>query len=163
MAFDFVTAAAGESFLTRATVHEYVWGYDSPFLKWVSDNLQPMNSTIFQLQGNNTSESDAFEKLKGQYDVYYTGNNNSDLMNYYLQWHGMKDLEVWNNTGDSNTVKGYDGTGFSIQNVEGKNFTVFVDTLYRHVKFWYNSTEEVKGKRTQIRFFFHLPAHVRIP
>lgn len=149
LAFDLITSAASSGILTRATVHDFVWGYESPFLSWISKNLQPLPSTTFGLQNNDTSEGEAFQKLNGTFDVYYTGKDDSRLFNYYAQWHGLKNLSVWSSQGDSDVVKGYDGSGFSMQIPEGKNLTVFVDTLYRHLRLWYNTTEEVKGNRSQ--------------
>eukprot|EP01127_Copromyxa_protea_P018193 TRINITY_DN5662_c0_g1_i1.p1 TRINITY_DN5662_c0_g1~~TRINITY_DN5662_c0_g1_i1.p1 ORF type:complete len:512 (-),score=98.33 TRINITY_DN5662_c0_g1_i1:77-1480(-) len=144
MAFDLIASAANQTLFTKTTIHNFIWGYESPFLQWVNQTVQPLNSTIFQLQPNDTSEGECFDRLHGQYDEYYTGKNDSNLLNWYTQWHGMRDLEVWG-TEDANKVYGYDGTGYSILIPEGKNLTIFVDTLYRHLVLWHNMTEEVEG------------------
>jgi len=57
----------------------------------------------------------------------------------------MTNLGVWSDDDDSNTVFGYDGSGFRTAIPPDANLTVFVDTLYRHIGIWHNSTEEVKG------------------
>eukprot|EP01127_Copromyxa_protea_P011674 TRINITY_DN2961_c0_g1_i1.p1 TRINITY_DN2961_c0_g1~~TRINITY_DN2961_c0_g1_i1.p1 ORF type:complete len:525 (-),score=63.57 TRINITY_DN2961_c0_g1_i1:103-1500(-) len=144
IAFDLIASATNQTLFTKTTIHDFIWGYESPFLEWINKTVQPLNTTLFRLQPNDTSEGECFERLKGQYDEYYTGKNDSNLLHWYTQWHGMRDLQVWGDE-DANEVYGHDGIGFSINIPDGKNLTVFVDTLYRHVEFWHNSTEVVRG------------------
>jgi len=163
LAMDILTSAASESIFTTVSVHDYVWGYESPFLKWVSQ-VKKLKSTIFKLQTNNTSDKEAYDHLNGRFDVYYTGSNDTNMVNYYHQWHGMTNLGVWSNTTDADTVKGANGDGFQIGIPENKNLTVFVDTLYRHMELWHNMTTEVQGITLNVywtdpRSFYNVSEH----
>jgi len=142
--FDLLTSAANQELFINVTVDEFVWGFQSPFLEWINENVQPGTKTEFALQTNDTSEDEKYKALNGTHDIYFTGNNGTDLLNEYAQWHGMRDLKVWGSE-DANKVRGTDGTGFGINIPDNVNMTVFVDTLYRHLGIWHNMTEDVKG------------------
>jgi len=56
----------------------------------------------------------------------------------------MSNLQIWGSN-QANLLYGTDGGSFSPFMPENSNYTVFVDTLYRKISFWYNTTEEVEG------------------
>lgn len=62
LAFDTISAFGNGSPFTQVTVHEFVWGYNSSFLKWLNDtvgNYVPGIIPWFYMEHNCTSEDEA--------------------------------------------------------------------------------------------------------
>jgi len=84
----------------------------------------------------------------------YTGKSNTSRLNEYYSWDGKTDLiypssnktlhALWGND-DANRVRGSDGLGFDIDIKAYDAQTIFVDNLFRHVRFVANQSVPVQG------------------
>jgi len=150
------TSDAGLGPFVNASVHDYVWGFDSDLLLWANKTFGALipNSTInsvVSVQFNDTSEEDTRKRYKYQPDSMNTGNSDSNQLNQFVHFRGSPDLKIWGDT-EANTVKGSDGLGFKVDIQGYENLLVFVDTLYRHLQFLSNTTVELKGIPTSVYF-----------
>jgi len=144
LAFDLLSSAATSSPFIKVSVQEYIFGYNSHFLSWLNHTLPTLKQkTWFELQHNMTNVDEGRDFLKNLTDTFYTGNDNLSKILQYKRWHGIENLEIWNGT-DANALYGTDGRQFQI-GLSEDNLTIFIDTLYRHSNFWYNTTYNIKG------------------
>jgi len=166
LAIDIIESAAVKKNITGAgsndgpfiytSVHNYTWGFDSDLLIWVNNtfgSLIPNTTinTVVAVQTNSTSEDDTRKRVKYQKDSLRTGYPDPSQLNQYYKFRGQHIMRVWG-TEDANTVRGTNGNGFQIDIQGYPTVEIFVDNVFRHVKFVSNMTESVQGINTLLYF-----------
>lgn len=92
------------SLIGNYVVNDLIWGYNDPFLEFLS-NLLPGLNPRFQLQGrtsishfpyssvNQTSQEQSDNTTT--FDVMYTGKSNMTLLRSYISYQGNTSLTLW--------------------------------------------------------------------
>jgi CD36 family len=141
-------SGSNTSMFTTRTVSELVWGYQAPLLETLA-KLEPSLKTEFGLQQNLTT-GDMARREHG-FDIQETGKSSLQKIRYYTQWANKTYLTAWA-TPDANKVVGGDALSFPPGVSSDDTFTVFVDSIFRHVKILStkSDTETVHGIHLQI-------------
>jgi hypothetical protein len=139
----------------QTTVHEYVWHYESGFLEWINQQLGPIVgpvNTVTNLQFNDTEQS-VRDRLKLK-DGFQTGKDDTSKLNQYSMFRGQTTMNLWGNedNNDANIVRGSDGLGFQVDMSGFPPQEIWVDNIYRHVRFVSNQTIQVQGITTNVYF-----------
>jgi lysosome membrane protein 2 len=139
----------------NASVHDYVWGFESDLLLWVNATFGQFLPTkinpVVSVQNNDTDEATSKQRHKYQKDVFHTGKPDSQNLNQYYKFQGQTDLGIWGSA-DANQVRGTDGLGFTINMKNYPPVEIFVDNILRHIRFVSNQTLDIKGITTDVYF-----------
>eukprot|EP01126_Amoeba_proteus_P015334 TRINITY_DN1689_c0_g1_i2.p1 TRINITY_DN1689_c0_g1~~TRINITY_DN1689_c0_g1_i2.p1 ORF type:complete len:306 (+),score=53.99 TRINITY_DN1689_c0_g1_i2:874-1791(+) len=108
-------------------------------LEWLNKELHLNLNPFFAIQVNSSSEDQTNATYNGKKDRYFTGYNDSKLLNQYNVFRGEGVMKYWNSS-NANLVAGSDGRGFKIDIKGNESLLVFSDQLYRKLNFKWNDT-----------------------
>ncbi|XP_011405711.2 PREDICTED: lysosome membrane protein 2-like [Amphimedon queenslandica] len=123
-----------EPLFVSKTVDEILWGYEDPLFKLVHEldpTLLPMAN--FSLETR--------EKVY-EYNVIYTGKNDSAIRSNFYIWNGMTDISEWG-TATARMINGTDAVVFHSNVSRNDTLTAFTDDFERSAYFSYESDEYI--------------------
>eukprot|EP01114_Cavostelium_apophysatum_P019551 TRINITY_DN6337_c0_g1_i1.p1 TRINITY_DN6337_c0_g1~~TRINITY_DN6337_c0_g1_i1.p1 ORF type:complete len:506 (+),score=96.29 TRINITY_DN6337_c0_g1_i1:35-1552(+) len=143
LAFTVLASATNSTLLTTRTPNELIWGYDDPFLQFLS-NLQPSVNPYFSLQPNQTSVEES--NATSEFDTFLSGKDDINNIQQYVSWQGNTSVNVWA-TKEANMIKGTDATQFKPGLTKDDHPTIFVTNAFRSGDLQFGEEIEVEQIR----------------
>jgi len=123
---------------TSKSVDEWLWVGHDPLLNFYYPDAR---SNMFT---NYTDETQA--RSKETFNIQYTGKNDINTLNNYVQWHEKSSIDIWK---ESESINGTDGYGFRPGIDQNTNLSVWMEDILRKIDIYYTESRNLYGINLQ--------------